>query len=104
MEKLSEEQARRRLEGLEGWRYVNGTIRKQYVFRAFLRAIAFVNAVAYLAEGAKHHPDITVNYNKVTLKLITHSEGALTDKDFQLARQIEEALPLVGLAETAERQ
>jgi len=98
METLSEEEARQRLETLAGWEYANGRIRKQVVFRTFLRAIAFMNTVAYLAEAAKHHPDITINYNKVTLRLITHSEDALTERDFNLARQIEQ-LPIVALVE-----
>jgi 4a-hydroxytetrahydrobiopterin dehydratase len=96
---LSEEEARRRLEGLEGWEYTHdGRIRKEFVFRTFLRSIAFVNTVAYLAEAAKHHPHIAINYNKVTLRLITHSEDGLTDRDFDLARKIED-LPMVGLVE-----
>jgi 4a-hydroxytetrahydrobiopterin dehydratase len=48
-----------------------------------------VNSVAYLAESAGHHPDITINYNRVTLRLITHSEGGLTERDFAFARDIE---------------
>jgi 4a-hydroxytetrahydrobiopterin dehydratase len=48
--------------------------------------------VGYLAESAGHHPDITINYNRVTLRLITHSEGALTDRDFSLAREIDSKL------------
>ena len=99
-ETLSEEEARQRLNTLAGWEYVDGRIRKEFVFRTFLRSIAFVNTVAYLAEAAKHHPHIAINYNKVTLRLITHSEGALTDRDFNLAREIE-ALPMVGLVETS---
>ena len=95
---LTEEEARRRLDGLDGWEYTDGRIRKEFVFRTFLRSIAFVNMVAYLAEAAKHHPHIAINYNKVTLRLITHSEGALTERDFSLARQIED-LPMVGLVE-----
>ena len=97
---ISEKEARRRLDGLAGWEYTDGRIRKEFVFRTFPRAIAFVNTVAYLAEAAKHHPHIAINYNKVTLRLITHSEGALTERDFSLARQIEE-LPMVGLVEAA---
>ena len=77
---------------LEGWKLRDGRLRKQYTFRTFLRAIAFVNSVAYLAESAGHHPDITINYNKVTLRLITHSEGALTDRDFSLAAEIDAKL------------
>ena len=56
--------------------YGMARLRKQFTFRTFLRALVFVNSVAYLAESAGHHPDITINYNKVTLRLITHSEGA----------------------------
>jgi len=100
MEKLSDEEVQRRVAGLAGWELVDGRIRKEFVFRTFLRSIAFVNTVAYLAEAAKHHPHIAINYNKVTLRLITHSEGALTELDFNLARQIED-LPMVGLVETA---
>jgi len=77
---------------LDGWELRDGRLRKQFTFRTFLRAMAFVNSVAYLAESAGHHPDITINYNKVTLRIITHSEGALTDRDFALARQIDEKL------------
>jgi len=77
---------------LDGWEVRDGRLRKQYSFRTFLRAIAFVNSVAYLAEAAGHHPDITINYNRVTLRLITHSEGALTDRDFALAKEIDAKL------------
>ncbi|MEK7248288.1 MAG: 4a-hydroxytetrahydrobiopterin dehydratase [Chloroflexota bacterium] len=88
----SEEQAQTELAKLDGWELRDGRLRKQYTFRTFLRAITFVNSVAYLAEGAGHHPDITINYNKVTLRLITHSEKALTDRDFSLAADIDAKL------------
>ena len=87
-----EEQAQTELAKLDGWELRDGRLRKQYTFRTFLRAIAFVNSVAYLSEGAGHHPDITINYNKVTLRLITHSEKALTDRDFSLAVDIDAKL------------
>ncbi len=89
---LSESEVQEGLAGLEGWDLRDGRLRKQYTFRTFLRAIAFVNSVAYLAESAGHHPDITINYNRVTLRLITHSEGALTDRDFALAAEIDAKL------------
>jgi 4a-hydroxytetrahydrobiopterin dehydratase len=88
----TEEQVREGLAALDGWELRDGRLRKQYTFRTFLRAIAFVNSVAYLAEGAGHHPDITINYNKVTLRLTTHSAGALTDRDFSLATDIDAKL------------
>ena len=86
---LSEAEVQTGLGGLEGWELRDGRLRKQYSFRMFLRAIAFVNSVGYLAESAGHHPDITINYSRVTLRLITHSTGALTDRDFALAREID---------------
>jgi 4a-hydroxytetrahydrobiopterin dehydratase len=89
---LSESEISAGLESLDSWEVRDGRLRKQYTFRTFLRAIAFVNSVAYLAEGAGHHPDITINYNRVTLRLITHSEKALTDRDFALARDIDAKL------------
>ena len=85
----SQQQVKAAVAKVEGWELRDGRLRKQYTFRTFLRAIAFVNGVAYLAEGAGHHPDITINYNKVTLRLITHSAGALTDRDFSLAANID---------------
>ncbi len=89
---LSEAQIREGLAGLIGWGLRDGRIRKQYQFRTFLRAVTFVNSVAYLAESAGHHPDITISYNKVTLRLITHSKGGLTDRDFALAAEIDAKL------------
>lgn len=88
----SAEQVQAGLAKLDGWELRDDRLRKRYTFRTFLRAIAFVNSVAYLAEAAGHHPDITINYNRVTLRLITHSEGALSDRDFSLAREIDEKL------------
>jgi len=86
---FSDSEVQKGLSDLEGWELRDGRLRKQFRFRTFLRAIAFVNSVAYQAESAGHHPDITINYNKVTLRLITHSQGALTDRDFSLARDID---------------
>ena len=88
-ELFDETQVRDGLAGLVGWELRDGRLRKRYQFRTFLRAVAFVNSVAYLAESAGHHPDITINYNKVTLRLITHSKGGLTDRDFALAAEID---------------
>jgi 4a-hydroxytetrahydrobiopterin dehydratase len=54
----------------------------------FGEALRYVNAVGYLAEKANHHPDIAVSWNKVTLTLVSHSAGGLTDRDFMLARKV----------------
>ncbi|MEX0801629.1 MAG: 4a-hydroxytetrahydrobiopterin dehydratase [Dehalococcoidia bacterium] len=89
---LSESEIQEGLARLPGWELREGRLRKRFPFRTFLRSMAFVNSVAYLAESAGHHPDITINYNRVTLRLITHSEDALTDRDFALAGEIESKL------------
>jgi 4a-hydroxytetrahydrobiopterin dehydratase len=89
---LPDSEVQSELARLNGWELRDGRLRKQFTFRTFLRAMAFVNSVAYVAESSGHHPDITINYNKVTLRIITHSEGALTDRDFGLAQQIDEKL------------
>ena len=80
--KLSREDAQRRLQSLQGWTLDGDAIRKQFTFKDFLEAIAFVNRLAPEAERADHHPDILINYKRVTLTYSTHSEGGLTDKDF----------------------
>jgi 4a-hydroxytetrahydrobiopterin dehydratase len=72
----------RQLKGLHGWTREGHAIKKQFTFAGFLEAIAFVNRLAPQAEAADHHPDILINYKRVTLSYSTHSEGGLTEKDF----------------------
>jgi len=80
--KLSRAEAEQNLKALPGWTLEGDAIKKQFTFKDFLEAIAFVNRLAPLAEAADHHPDILINYKRVTLTYSTHSEGGLTDKDF----------------------
>ena len=87
--KLSSEQIQEELTALPGWELQEGKIVKLYKFKDFVEAIAFVSRVADLAEEEDHHPDILIRYNKVTLTLVTHSAGGLTEKDFGLAREID---------------
>lgn len=82
MAKLSRSEAEQRLAGLKGWTLDGDAIRKQYTFADFPAAVAFVNRLAPEAEAADHHPDILINYKRVTLTYSTHSEGGLTPKDF----------------------
>lgn len=86
---LSDDKIKELLEVLPGWELQDKAIVKTFIFTNFLRAMEFLNAVATPAEGAQHHPDMTINYNKVTLSLTTHSESGLTDKDFDMAGKIE---------------
>ena len=80
--KLSLVEAERRIKQLKGWTLGGDAIKKQYTFKDFPDAIAFVNRLAPEAEKADHHPDIFINYKRVTLTYSTHDEGGLTEKDF----------------------
>jgi 4a-hydroxytetrahydrobiopterin dehydratase len=89
---LSDEQISARLAALEGWHRDGDTIVREWKLDDFAAAIAFVQRVADIAESANHHPDILVHgWNKVRLTLSTHSQGGLTDSDFELARTIDDA-------------
>jgi 4a-hydroxytetrahydrobiopterin dehydratase len=86
MSKLTKAEAEARLKELTGWTLQGDAIRKQYTFGSFREAISFTVRLAFDAEEADHHPDILINYKRVTLTFSTHSEGGLTDKDFAGAR------------------
>jgi len=86
--KLSQKSVRAKVAKLPNWVLGGKVIARSLRFDDFAGAMRFVNRVAKLAEAANHHPDITINYNKVRLALTTHDEGRLTDKDFKLARRI----------------
>ena len=89
MAKLTAEAVQAALKKLPGWNLKDEAIDKQYTWPSFPDAIKFVNQVADLAEQADHHPDILINYRRVTLTLSTHSEGGITQKDFDLAERID---------------
>ncbi len=88
MEILSEEEIARGLAGLPGWSRAGNEIATTVQLGDFRAAMLFAGAVGYLAEEANHHPDLTIQWNRVTLTLSTHSAGGLTEKDFALARRI----------------
>ena len=88
MDLLTDEQIAERLGGVPGWTRQGDSIVHAQTLADFKAALLYVGAVAYLAEAANHHPDITIQWNKVTLTLSTHSAGGLTAKDFALAEQI----------------
>ena len=86
MGKLDEAAIRSAVAALPGWALDGAAIRRQYTLASFPDAIAFVTRLAFDAEAADHHPDILINYKRVTLTYTTHSEGGLTEKDFAGAR------------------
>ena len=86
---LSVSEINHRLEKIKEWSLAADSITKKFEFSNFKEAIEFVNNLAEIAEKADHHPDIFINYKRVTLTISTHSEGGLTEKDFNLAEKIE---------------
>jgi 4a-hydroxytetrahydrobiopterin dehydratase len=89
MATLSDTEVKAALADVPGWELTGTDIVKEYKFKDFVAAMAFVNQVADRAEAANHHPDIDIRWNKVRLALSTHSEGGLTRNDFALAAEIE---------------
>jgi 4a-hydroxytetrahydrobiopterin dehydratase len=75
---------------LRHWRYENGWIRRTYRTASWKGTLMAINAVGHLAEAAWHHPDISASYAWLEVKLQTHTAKGITDKDFELARKIEE--------------
>lgn len=88
MDVLTDEQVSERLGDVPGWIRQGDSIVHVQTLADFRAAVLYVGAVAYLAEAANHHPDITIEWSKVTLTLSTHSAGGLTVNDFALAEQI----------------
>ena len=86
--RLSDEEVAARLGSVPGWERAGDRLRRVYTFPTFPAAIAFVNRVAEVAESLDHHPDITIEYTRVTLSVTTHDAGGLTENDFTLASRI----------------
>ena len=97
MATLNRADAERRLQSLSGWTLDGNAIKKQFVLRDFPAAVDFVNRLVPGAEAADHHPDILINYKRVTLIYSTHSEGGLTEKDFEGAKLAEDVFATLRL-------
>jgi 4a-hydroxytetrahydrobiopterin dehydratase len=90
--RLSDDEVSRGLRDLPGWERSGDEIVRTVRFPEFMDGIRFIGRVADMAEAADHHPDIDIRYRNVRFALSTHDEGGLTQKDLQLARQINDAL------------
>lgn len=92
-----------KLAALPGWYYEDGWIRRVYKTDGWQATLMLVNTVAYLSEAAWHHPDLSVTWARVIVKLQTHDAGGITDKDFDLAKKLDEVVlwrPAEGTALT----
>lgn len=87
---LSDTEIDNALENLPGWARTASAIERVFQFDNFAQAMKFVNKVADAAETASHHPDILINYNRVTLSLVSHDSGGVTQRDIRMAGRISE--------------
>ena len=90
MAALNDDEIEQRLSDLPGWERDGASIKRTFKFDDFQGSIDFVNRITPVAEDMNHHPDLAISWNTVECTLSTHSEGALTDSDFELARHIDE--------------
>lgn len=88
-EPIPQEEVERRIGTLPGWKFGDGEIYKWFRFEGFPQAIAFLQRIVEPAERMNHHPDVENHYDRVRIALHTWSEQAITEKDFELAAQIE---------------
>ncbi|MEA2397743.1 MAG: 4a-hydroxytetrahydrobiopterin dehydratase [Thermoleophilaceae bacterium] len=86
---LSDDDVQSRLQGLDGWERNGDELRREFRFDDFKGSIDFVNRITAPAEEMNHHPDLAISWNTVTVALSTHSEGGITENDFQLASRID---------------
>jgi 4a-hydroxytetrahydrobiopterin dehydratase len=77
---------------LQEWYFEGGWIRRKYKTSGWKATLMVVNTIGHLAEVGWHHPDLTVSYAFVTVKLMNHAAKGITDKDFELALKIEEVI------------
>ncbi|MCS6831855.1 MAG: 4a-hydroxytetrahydrobiopterin dehydratase [bacterium] len=89
MKVLSDEQIAQMLQKTPHWKRIGKEMTRSIQFNTFREAMGFVVQVALLAEKMNHHPYIAIHYKTVVLNLMTHSVGGLTEKDFELAQQID---------------
>ena len=86
--KLSDSEIQESLTQLSGWSIENGKLHKNFQFESFVEAFGFMTKAAIEAEKMNHHPEWFNVYNKVAVRLTTHSAGGITELDFELARKL----------------
>lgn len=87
---LTDSEIQQALGSLRGWQRQGKAIQRIFEFPDFKAAMQFVNKIADAAEHANHHPDIDIRYNKVTMALISHDSGGVTQRDVKMAKRINE--------------
>ena len=85
---LTQAEIEQALQSIPGWTLQQGKLTRDWTFKDFVQAMEFVNQLAALAEAAGHHPDIDIRYNRVRLGLVSHDAGGITQRDANMAKQI----------------
>jgi 4a-hydroxytetrahydrobiopterin dehydratase len=83
----------RELSAISGWTRKGNEITKTFTFDGFPAALEFAQSLVPIAEGMNHHPDLDIRYNRVIVRLSTHDQGGVTEKDLEQARRIEAVAP-----------
>lgn len=89
---MTENQIKDELKNLDGWKYNDPVIHKSFKFKDFREAFSKMTAIAFVAEDQQHHPDWKNSYNTLEISLTSHDAGGITEKDFKMAKAIEEAI------------
>ena len=87
--RMNDDEVKDRLSKMGGWERDGDALVHQFEFANFVGSVDFVNRITPIAEEMNHHPDLAISWNKVTVSLSTHSEGGITENDFELAAKID---------------
>ena len=87
---LTPDEVATRLKEVRGWTLEGDKITKLFTFKDFAEAVAFLDGITPVADEQNHHPDLSIHWNELTLTLWTHASGGLTERDFRLARAIDD--------------
>ena len=87
--RMSDEEVTKQLTNLGGWEREGDALVREFEFANFVGSVDFVNRITPVAEEMNHHPDLAISWNKVKVSLSTHSEGGITENDFELATKID---------------
>ncbi len=90
LQALAADEIAARLETLPGWRLQEGAIKRTFRTHGWKGSLMVTSAIGHLAEVAWHHPEIALSWNRVEVSLSTHDVDGISDRDFELARKIEE--------------
>ena len=90
---LSDSEVQQAVQQLPGWKKNRNSIERLFQFGSFVQAMEFANQIAEAAEAVNHHPDILISFNKVTLTLMSHDSGGVTQRDLKMAARINELSP-----------